>query len=169
VRLPSQTLVRNRKETFKMQVSQAKWYDALVYLTSVGTAAPALTAQEQNMLRRLQVEGRPLTLEQAQWALKEIGWSYDATHPNKCLIGTQQEWETSVFRNANHFTVFRYGPGRLPSERRNVTVYQTFTEALEDAADDLRALIYAVTIEGRAVCIPRKEWPHYLELWSSVS
>lgn len=82
-------------------------------------------------------------------------------HPNEFLLGTQAEWEEAVFRNAHHFSVFRYfGRGRRVSE-----VFETFPEALKDAGDDYRALVYVVTLDGRSVCLPRKEWPNYQAIW----
>jgi hypothetical protein len=75
--------------------------------------------------------------------------------PNESLTGTLEEWEEAVFRNADLFAVIRY-----PSKQR--TEHRTFAEAVAAAGDDQRALIYAVTAEGRYCCVPRHLWEQYL-------
>jgi hypothetical protein len=71
--------------------------------------------------------------------------------PNESLTGTLEEWEQAVFQHASHFAVIRY-PSRTRTEHR------TFAEAILVAKDDERALIYAVTSEGRFACVPRSKW-----------
>jgi hypothetical protein len=77
------------------------------------------------------------------------------TAPEDCLMGTLEQWEQSVFENAHHFSVFRY-----PSKQS--TEYKTFAEAITAANDDDRALVYAVTLQGRFFCVPRAQWTQYL-------
>lgn len=87
--------------------------------------------------------------------------------PEDCYLETQRDWEEAVFRNANHFTVFRLHrrttAGTLPE--RESTVYQTFPEALNVAKTDPRLLVYAVTLTGDSFCIPPGEWDKYLAIW----
>jgi hypothetical protein len=71
--------------------------------------------------------------------------------PNESLTGTLEEWEEAVFRHADHFAVFRY-----PSKQRDE--YRTFAEAVAAAKDDQRALVYAITAEGRFCVVPRGQW-----------
>jgi len=82
-------------------------------------------------------------------------------HPNECL-GTLAEWEEAVFRNASHFTVFR----RIGRFNRDTKLFQTFPEAIQNAQDDPTALVYAVTIEGRSLCVVRSQWNHYAQIWA---
>src|ERR1700723_3474441 len=67
------------------------------------------------------------------------------------FTGTRADWEEMIFRNANHFTVFRLKrrTSFRPVERES-TVFQTFPEAVADAQQDPAALVYAVTLSGDA-------------------
>lgn len=78
--------------------------------------------------------------------------------------GTRQEWEERIFRNANHFTVVRFG---VPNGSESTTV-KTFAEAYYVAHQEPRALIYAVTLSGRAFCVPASEYVKYAEIHLSL-
>ena len=77
---------------------------------------------------------------------------------------TVDEWEERIFRVASHFNVVRYGT----HNGSEVATVATFPKALALAGNNARALIYAVTYEGRAFCIPSKAYQHYAEIWLSL-
>ena len=73
---------------------------------------------------------------------------------------TRVEWEEIVFKNASYFRVsWREGPGKIESH-----VYSNFPDAAIAAFDNKRKLVYAVTGQGRWVCLPRSEWRKYLDI-----
>jgi hypothetical protein len=75
---------------------------------------------------------------------------------------TLEQWEEQVFANANHFTIFR----RLGRFNHDTKTVATFPEAINEAKGDRTALVYAVTLTGRSVCLIRARWPRYLEIWN---
>ena len=83
------------------------------------------------------------------------------------FTGTRADWEEAIFRNANHFTVFRLHrrTSFRPVERESV-VYATFPEATAEASKDVQALVYAVTLSGDAFCIPTGNWDRYKAIWN---
>lgn len=81
-------------------------------------------------------------------------------YDENCFEGTLMDWEARVFRNAEYFTVVRYGvSGGECAEVR------TFPQALSLIETNSRALVYAVTKSGRNFCVPRSEWPKYHQIW----
>lgn len=70
---------------------------------------------------------------------KELGKAYDA-------------W---IIENATSYQVARF----LGSAQWKRTPYNTLAAALEDAREDERALVYAITAEGRHALITRDKWP----------
>ena len=70
-------------------------------------------------------------------------------------------WEERVFRGAAYFNVVRFG-SHNGSEIKTV---ETLPQALAEAGDNKRALIYGVCLSGRALCIPRKAYAHYAQVW----
>lgn len=80
------------------------------------------------------------------------------------FVGTVDQWEDSVFRNAEHFRVHRlYGQGG-----RDSCQVATFQEAVTAGAEaraeipGARILIYAVTAAGRSSLVPESRWAGYL-------
>ena len=78
---------------------------------------------------------------------------------------TREVFEERVFRCATHFNVVRYGTHN-GSEIKTV---KTFSEAIYNAYGNPRALIYAVTNDGRAFCIPKTQYGKYAEVWLSMA
>lgn len=76
-----------------------------------------------------------------------------------------QEWEERIFRAAAYFSIVRYG---VPAGSECATT-DTYPRALHLAYGNPRALIYAVTLAGRAFCIPRSEYSKYAALWLSMA
>jgi len=94
---------------------------------------------------------QPLTLSSFE---KEFGDNLD-------------EWEDQVFKDAVKFRLHRFKEGGA-IDRAEV---QDFEQALALAGVELRTpghrvLIYAVTEPGRFVCLERKRWAHFLDLWN---
>lgn len=87
--------------------------------------------------------------------------------PQDCYLETQKDWEEAIFRNANHFTVFRLHRRSTtrPVRERESTVFAKFSKAIAEAGPDPQALVYAVTINGDNFCVPRTEWARYLTIW----
>ena len=73
----------------------------------------------------------------------------------------EEDWEDAIFRNADHFTVFR--------TRTDKQYFNDFAEACINAYHHPRALVYAVARSGRAFCVVRKRWAHYLEIWKVMT
>jgi hypothetical protein len=78
---------------------------------------------------------------------------------------SREEFEERVFRCASHFNVVRFGTHN-GSEIKTV---KTFSEAIYNAYGNSRALIYAVSSEGQAFCIPQKQYEHYAEIWLGMN
>jgi hypothetical protein len=89
--------------------------------------------------------------------------------PSEAFSGTREEWEESIFRHAEYFTVVR----KLPREVKYTPVkydrreYKDFLIAAGDAVDDPTAMVYAVA-EGHQFCIPRSEWDKYSKIWEEA-
>jgi len=66
-------------------------------------------------------------------------------------------YEMELFRHAAYFTVVR--PGFAKKE------FKDFAEAALAAASVERAILYAVTAQGRSVVLVRNRWAEYLAVW----
>lgn len=90
-------------------------------------------------------------------------------HPNECLGTDQSRWEEAVFRHAAYFTVIKKnrpaGAPTLKGVRFWRKEFKTFPEAVAEAGGTPQVLVYAITAEGRAVCLPPKEWDKYRKIW----
>lgn len=71
----------------------------------------------------------------------------------------RDEWETTVFNNAQHFSV-------VLLEKNLSKPVATFPQAVIEATADERSLIYAVTETGRFVCLDRKDHDKFLRMWA---
>lgn len=76
-------------------------------------------------------------------------------------------WELAIFNNANHFTVFTPGEGVGKVDSSTKVEVRTFPQALMEAQQDPRALVYAVTEAGRSVCLDHLQWSVLLTLWAT--
>jgi hypothetical protein len=74
------------------------------------------------------------------------------------------EFEERIFRNASHFNVVRFGTHNGSES----TTTDNFLKALELVKNEPRALIYAATTEGRAFCVPKKQYEKYRKLWETI-
>lgn len=85
--------------------------------------------------------------------------------PADCYLLDLADWEEAVFRDAVYFTVCRsFRPaGEMPRVHR--LEFKTFPEAVSEAKDDPKAMIYAVTTRNDFFCVPPKEWEKYLAIW----
>lgn len=75
--------------------------------------------------------------------------------PEHDFSQSRDQWEQSVIDNAAYFTTARH-KGRGNYDRRE---FPTMAEAAGDADDDPRAMVYACTVTGRSVLVPRDKWP----------
>lgn len=71
------------------------------------------------------------------------------------------EWEERCVAQAAYFTTFRQFSGR---HRRDVRKFDDIEDALRDARHDDRALVYAVTAQGRQACLERSRWQRFREI-----
>ena len=78
---------------------------------------------------------------------------------------TREEFEERVFRCASHFNVVRYGT----FNGSEIATVKSFPVALAVAHDNPRMLVYAVSSEGLAFCIPKKDYGKYAEIWLSMA
>lgn len=76
-------------------------------------------------------------------------------------VEREEQWEDAVFLRAVEFTVFRK-VGRFKRDRKH---FSDYCAAVIEAWNDPTALVYAVTENGRQVCLVPKRWAHYLLLW----
>jgi hypothetical protein len=78
---------------------------------------------------------------------------------------TRQEWETNVFLNAKAFRVHRF----YSNGRREDFETPDFEEALKSVGREMKigrqALIYAIDVSNRSVCLPKTEYKMLYELW----
>lgn len=72
----------------------------------------------------------------------------------------QKEFEEQTFRNANHFTVVRFGT----HNGSEAATFESFARAVYEAHQNPRALVYAVTLAGRHFCIPHSEFEKYAQI-----
>lgn len=116
------------------------------------------------MKRNWQMQGGLPTLKDNPLSVKTIENEFGTT---------LDEWEDRIFSEATHFRLHRFPSQSLPNvsgayDRSEVT---DFEDALRLAGGVLsvpnqRVLIYAVAESGRFVCLEKKKWAHFLELWS---
>lgn len=75
------------------------------------------------------------------------------------------EWEEHVFLSARAYSVIvPLGRGKIDSKW-----YATFPEAMIISLHTPRSLLYVSTPTGRAVCIPRKRFEHYLGVYNKAT
>jgi hypothetical protein len=72
------------------------------------------------------------------------------------------DWEENVFDNAVLFTSTRVRGFGQDNDRRE---FKDFEDALRDAWDDDKAMVYAIAESGHNFCIAPKEWPKYALRW----
>lgn len=73
----------------------------------------------------------------------------------------QEDWERDVFVSAEYFQSVDYvGLSKEFDKQR----FNTFQEAYLAVGQSARSLIYAMTKEGRSVCLPRERWHAYLAI-----
>ena len=74
-------------------------------------------------------------------------------------------WERRVFLAASQYSVVvTLGRGQI-----NTKWFKTYPEAMVAAINTPRGLLYVSTSSGRAVCIQRKDFEKYLELYNEVT
>jgi hypothetical protein len=77
---------------------------------------------------------------------------------------TLDEWEDSVFLDADHFHLIRFHD----DNSRDRAQVKTFAQAMRAARDELdagrRVLVYAVAASGRFFCVAPKRWDHFAAL-----
>lgn len=72
-------------------------------------------------------------------------------------------FEVWIIERAVEFSTVRF-KGRGFKDRRNFT---SLTDAIDDARDDPRAMVYASTASGRSTMIERKSWDKALSVVGS--
>ena len=82
--------------------------------------------------------------------------------PERDFTVQPEERDEIIFDRAVHFTTFRLHSGR---HYRDTRKFETYPEALKDAAKDRRALLYAVAASGRSVCIDEAKREEFLQRW----
>lgn len=70
-----------------------------------------------------------------------------------------EEWEESIFRKADHFTVFCRVEGQ-----RYICLFSDVLDAMHLASNAPNMLVYAVTANGDSTCLIRSRWPRFIEL-----
>lgn len=73
---------------------------------------------------------------------------------------TREQWEERIFRIADHFNVVRHNPGG----GSDIATVKTFTEALFLAHNKERHLVYVVTLNGDAFCMPPKDYAKFADM-----
>lgn len=84
-----------------------------------------------------------------------------STFPLGTEYGTRDEWEEQLFRNADHYNVWRFGY----VTGGEVFTTKSFSEALYVACSNDRACLYVVTAEGSGFCMGRKDYKKYADLF----
>jgi hypothetical protein len=74
---------------------------------------------------------------------------------------TREAFEERVFRTASHFNIVKYGT----FNGSEIATVKSFAVAVYLAHENPRMLIYAVTDDGRAFCIPKKDYEKFAEIW----
>ena len=78
---------------------------------------------------------------------------------------TREAFEERVFRTASHFNIVKYGT----FNGSEIATVKSFAVAVYLAHANPRMLIYAVSSEGLAFCIPKKDYGKYAEIWLSMA
>lgn len=89
------------------------------------------------------------------------------TAPQNNFKGKVHEWEMRVFLNADKFSVCGFPHDGMGNRFNNMehTDHYTWPDTMEKAKKFKRALVYALTDDGRTACLERKHWPSYDEAW----
>ena len=77
---------------------------------------------------------------------------------------TREVFEERAFRTATHFNVVRFGT----HNGSEIATVKSFAVAVYLAHDNPRMLIYAVSSEGQAFCIPKKDYGKYAQIWMGM-
>lgn len=78
-----------------------------------------------------------------------------------------EQWDDSVFLNADHFRLHRFHPNGYV-DRARVTEFPTaMREALIQIGHGFRVLVYAVTKSGRYQAMVPERWEHYAKLYNN--
>jgi hypothetical protein len=97
----------------------------------------------------------------------------DPIPPEHHFVGrTLEDWEMSVFRSAEYFTVFRKVPRKVRyrhmlagDDNSHRQEFKTFPGAAVAAFHDEQALVYAIAKTGRSTLLPRHRWAEYAKVW----
>src|SRR5258708_3515459 len=88
--------------------------------------------------------------------------------PQNDFRGTFTEWEMRVFLNADKYVVNLiegvFMAGRFSNNRKRIEL-RSFPEALALARGARRALLYAITNDGRHACLEQRHWAAYEQEW----
>lgn len=82
--------------------------------------------------------------------------------PDK-LPGSHSEFDQWIIERAVEFTTVRF-MGRGQKDRRE---FPTLLEAITDAEQDPRAMVYVITAAGRSTLVERAKWDEALALVGS--
>lgn len=73
---------------------------------------------------------------------------------------TRAQWEERVFRQASYFAVASF----TPTHGVFLAAVKTFPEAVYLAGGDDRRLIFAVTGQGEAFCMPPSDYERFAQI-----
>jgi hypothetical protein len=144
-----------------VKVPKIRWMSAVMFLTTAGRQAADLSDGDIKFLRKYLTNQVGFSPSTAGKLLTTLGWVQEEDlKPNDCFTLSQRDWERAVLDDATHFNIFR-NLGRSNAETKTV---RTFPEAVA-CSEGPSFLIYAVTAQGRAFCIPPKEYEFYGKRW----
>jgi hypothetical protein len=76
---------------------------------------------------------------------------------------SREEWEQVVFDRATYFVVTRI----LGYGKRNQVRFSNPHDAFDNAGDEHKALVYAVTDLGRFVLLPKEQKDRFMAEWDT--
>lgn len=94
-------------------------------------------------------------------APKRLAPAFPHTPNLKAEFGTREEWEESIFRNAGHYNVWRFGY----VTGGEVFTTASFSEALYVACSNDRACLYVVAVDGAGFCMGREDYKKYADMF----
>lgn len=74
------------------------------------------------------------------------------------------EWEDSVFAQADHFRLIRFHDDNSQDRAEVKTLAQAMRLARDELNADRRVLVYAVAASGRFFCVAPGRWDHFAEV-----
>ena len=87
--------------------------------------------------------------------------------PDEKFDGSLEDFDDSVFLNADHFRLFRYNDEERKVDKATITDFPTvMREAFNQMDQGFRVSVYVVSKSGRYQLMVPDRWEHYAKLYN---